>query len=408
MAMRRVLLILLANQVGVLTAAPAPGPEFIARGYLTREDLGVLSAGRSDSARLHGVLTPGVYLYRSRYQYGEPIPAWFVIRNHGEAREVDVRLDFHAARPMTRNSVRVHLTDLDSGRELPWIATHVYSCGGRLPLEIPRRGAYVVCGNLGQVAGRPLPAGRYSIRWSMQKQTSNTATFTVRPGPLPPTTSPARPSRAFLELRCPEARGDWSAPWTTTSTHPRTSGEVAAVLALGLSGRWYPDPKALRDRDEQLVLTAEWVGKPADGRLKLTVAPRWSGGPVLLPRHPRILLQYEASEEADPKETESQPGDQKEIKEIHWQAPQTLEITLPVKVRPRLASPEARLAVLLGSHPFEMPRESRFGVRELSKEARGEQPWAGVLRATVRPEPGPGRAGLPEARPQERKSAPLP
>src|SRR5262245_66048768 len=117
------------------TAAPVPAeadrPAFGANGLLTRADLEKLrfTALRDpdprEDRRVAG-LAVAVHMPRTRFRHGEPVPAYFGLKNPDrEARGLDMQLALHGPRPTTWNGCDVLVRDLATRQpvDLGW-------CGG--------------------------------------------------------------------------------------------------------------------------------------------------------------------------------------------------------------------------------------------------------------------------------------
>lgn len=289
--MFRAVAILSALLACALLAAPAPAtrPLFGAGGVVTPADLEPIAFqtrekdGKKDARDPRAdALGVALHMPRNRFRPGEPIPAYFLVRNYSrEPVGLDLRLDLFARPLELRNSCKVRLVRSDTGMEVPYVGRGVWACGGPSPVVIPGRGHYCVRGDLAEGETRPLSAGEYECSWSYTGLWSRPVRFTVLPGKEKGREgSPASGEIRFLEIVPP--RGESAEAPAGARLIPHSAGKVAAALAVGVTGSHYPDIRDLPGRDDRIAASAEWLSDGKGERLRVTLRPARSGKVVHL------------------------------------------------------------------------------------------------------------------------------
>lgn len=376
--------------------APAPGPAFLTTGFLTAADLAALpwptptyeESERYGSTQTRG-FTPTVWMPRQRFISGESIPTFFMLRNHlPDARGLDMRLDLHRSMPQLMNGASLTFTNLDTGKPVEYLRSHVSACGGHPKLEIPARGYYVVRADLGNPDGKPLPPGRYGVRWRYLDIHSAESRFTVRvPGNSVEVRNPAS-ARPNLKWWVVQNHGpsNWK-PWKNAELYAFEGGEVAAVLGSGHLGRYYPDPFDLRACDDLVRVS---VVLKSERRLAVTLTPRWIGDRVACPQEIHVALRVAC----DPREESEnvramewgKEGDGKH--EAERLLPRALEVTLPANWREKIGRGlvgSGKVAVVVSSRHLRMPdsRMEKMHVGENKRSKDSAPEWQGVLCAPL-------------------------
>jgi hypothetical protein len=277
-----------AGCAAALLAVPLPTekqpsyrePLFGSGGVLTRAELDRLPfdepapvADETDDGPLPSNVALGVHLPRTVFSVGAPIPCYFLVRNRtNQPVGMDMRLDLSGPEPEHRNSCSIQVRDLRTGKGVPFLARHCWACGGRSGIELKPNGYYCTRGDLSRTADGFLSPGRYEVSWTYCSRRSGAVSFTVKGAAAERKPAP-RSSIAFLEFTRAGAReegeaGDERAPevWDKVELRPRQADEIAAALALGHEGRYYPDIRELPHRDDLAHVTARWSSrKPATG-----------------------------------------------------------------------------------------------------------------------------------------------
>jgi hypothetical protein len=429
-------LILAASIVlgALTTAAAAPVPAatparaFGDRAVLTAADLAKLDYSApvtdAEALRQHPNLNGAavaLHLPKLRFHTGEPIPAYFVVRNRSDKPlGLDMRLDLFTTPPGKRNSCAIRLVNRSAGEEDRFIDKQVWACGSGSHVTVPEHGYYVAAGDLARGATGPLPPGEYECVWNYSFAKSNAVRFSVigeRPKKTPG--KAAFPDVRFLELtehgdrerkkaeKLEKAGPPKPVVWRKPGLHPIPAGGFAAALGVGLDGKYYPDVRRLPESDQLLQVTAEWTFGAAGDRLRVHLRPTRLGGEVVLPDRPYLYLQVEGEARDDRSEERDVVEKVTEKRRDGSHAPLTIEVRMPQDWRHRVGvAGRGRVAVLVSSTKV----EPQYGYeRLLDREKKlvhaDEEPvWAGLLRTPFteidlpKVEPGASTTGLDNRR----------
>lgn len=200
----------------------------------------------------------GVHMPATRFKVGEPVVAYFVVRNNrAEELDLDGRLDFADGTPVVCNDCDLRVLDARNGK--PPIGEgmlQLYKCGRREMLLVPSDGFYCVKGDLG-----PLPAGEYTVDWRCGEFRSAPVRFRVfdRDGHAPPAIRAVRSNYLFFHLDDDDERDhdDLEVPeggpmrrFVALEEFP--AEEMAAALACGGEDgfAFVPDARAIPSRDK--------------------------------------------------------------------------------------------------------------------------------------------------------------
>jgi hypothetical protein len=349
-------------------------------------DDSVPADSEADEGPSVGKIVLGVHLPRTVFSVGEPIPCYFLIRNRTDQPVgLDMRLDLSGAEPDHRNSCNIHVRDLRTGKNVPFLARHCWVCGGHSGIELKANDYYCTRGDLSRSGDGFLPAGRYEVSWTYYSRRSAPLYFMVKGAATERKPAP-RSSITFLEVTrtgAREKRGDRDecAPevWDKIEVRPRHVDDISAALALGHEGRYYPDIRELPSRDDLVYVTAAWEFKETGDRLKVTIHPNDPNLGARLGGQPHLWLYVEGLGPPD-RERMAEEGDKKLEALRQIKLPHTVEASLPKRWRSAIPfGGKVRVAVIISTREIERP--GRGPIKELVKEDHtAGMVWSGLLR----------------------------
>ena len=415
--MHRAAPFLLAVILPAAVAAPVPPgaaqPEFGANGLLTRADLAkvrfdprvvpeVKRVEPSDERKYRDPRAKkppvAVHMPRTRFQSGDPIPAYFIVQNPtNHELFLDARLEVTSSRLVLSGRCDVRLTNRATGERLPVAEpSQVLRRGGDL-VEVPGRGYYCVRADLGRTTdGKPLPPGEYETDWSYRQMGSAPVRFTVLPAD-PDTKLPERPAPKAVRYfrlesdpdgeRGPAAEGG-PFVWAWLEMESLDTDSLATALASGVDGVHVPDMHAIPDRDGLAEVFATWIADAKGERVTVTLRSAVTGRELDLAAVPHFHLAIESAEN----DAAERLRELRKLVELLEHAdpristPFAVELRLPKDWRETCGvSKGDRVAVLVTSREVELSPEGDLIKKQAERESRpaktsGTPIWRGVLR----------------------------
>lgn len=377
----------------LLLAAPAPPgkPVFGAGGVVTRAALETISWKRASSGdrELRRLASLGVALHlpRTRFLHGDPVPAYFLVRNFGrEEVGLDMRLDLFCTPFALNNSCSLSLIRQTDGKNALAVQRNQWKCGGPGLGRIPAAGHYCVRGDLSQADGGILPPGQYECSWAYAGLRSQVVPFTILPrrdGVVPAVPAPRR--IRILEIVRPSAGGAKEPTSGEVELIPQGTGRFATALALGVTGAHHPDLDDLPGRDALLAASAQWVREKGGERIRVTLRGNDEVRGVRLDQVPHLYLHVQESgkESDDDLRRFAERGKDRRFEVVR--TPLTIDLPLPRNWRRTLGISEgARLAVIVSSVPIRVPEEGTLHKMESRSASRKARPlWSGLLRTPL-------------------------
>lgn len=403
--MRRLLPLLAFALLPVLAAAPVPQtagrPTFGAGGLLSRAELEkVPFASRSanqkerlpvppQAGELPDKATIAVHLPWTTFREGEPVPAYFVLRNGSDNDlALDGRLDLFGPRPDTWGSCVVGVFNAKTNERLP-VCRSEGSGNGSDVMVVPANGFYCVRYDLGHTtAGAPLPPGEYEVEWRCTGLYSAPARFTItrREDGAKPDNVPKQDRVHFYRMApAPDAErypAKVGAPflWDACRLDRAYAGDVFAALAVGHGGAYVPDLYALPDADRLVQASVQWKPYRDGDRVAVTLASRDPRAPVKFAERPHLYLHFRATGLGDlPDPADALPAEP--VAPTTGEGlvtPLTIEVRLPPDwLESTGVHRSGRVAVLVTSGPLELPQERAKGPKKAARRVEGA--WEGVL-----------------------------
>ena len=453
--MSRLLPIQFLALLPVAVAAPVPRdvrPEFGANGLLSRTDLAkVRFASRSIKERdKAGESTPerdannfdiAVHMPWTTFREGEPIPAYFVLRNNSKSvLGLTSRVDFSRYLPqMHGDAVSFDVRDRATGESVRKAANTTTNCGGGSLVDVPANGYYVMKADLSVATGVLLPPGEYEVDWVYGPRAAAAVRFSVtnsdarRPNPPPPfptkeggvaerpsppgggAASEASGVGSSAHLKRPELRffhmtegseyldraekvreidesnrKQEAVTWRETYLSETRTDSLSAALAVGQNGVYIPDVRTIPSADKLVEAWMEWKPYRDGDRMVVTLRAAPGVKEVRFEELPELYLQIEAPDGTRERWGREHEGDAKlhAILDRSLVTPLTIEARLPEGWRERTGiTGVARVAVLVTSKRLELQRGCGDLVKkalqeiERAESARERRPlWSGTLR----------------------------
>jgi hypothetical protein len=330
----------------------------------------------------------GVHVPAVRLFVGEPVVAYFVVRNNrDEELYLDGRLNFADGAPLACNDCDLRLTDARTGKPAHFRTRQQIESSRHDELVVPADGFYCAKGDLG-----PLPAGEYELDWRCGEFRSAPVRFRVfdRDGPARPVARAERPGYAFFRLGADHERERQEADGTHpvrrfVALDPLDPHEFAAALASGSatdSATFVPDVRDVPSRDKHVLVSVDWHPYRSGDRIAVTLRAAPPFETVRFAELPHLHLQVEqlgACERA----RERLSAISKKLEPItYFVTPLTVEAHFPEGWREALGSGEAaRVAVVVTAREPQLPSD---GLKAFGKIERAEHPecptWAGAVR----------------------------
>lgn len=397
----------------VLAAAPVPRDQaavsFGANGLLTSEDLKTVrfnSKPARTAEELKGLqLKPGerpedydaaVHLPRTRILHGEPIPAFFVVKNATKRKlGLKMLLEFAAPECRFRGETDLQIKCLTPGVEASLLMAHCTHCSADPLVEIPANGFWVAHGDLTRLGAEPLPPGEYQVEWTCQVRAAEPVRFTVLPGngaAIKPSPQPDR--HRFLAIQPDDAqagKGDTFA-WSDFGMEPIRAVQMAASLGVGLFGKYVPDYRTIPATDGKLIVRASLRREKDIEKLIVTLDSKDPRTPVEFEDVPKVYLHIE--EKSDNKSMENLARalrDEMRRAEPRLRTPMIIEVPFDAERWKEAGFAEGRVAAIVTSGKLEFPRrgreleklQARLDIRSVGRDPASI--WTGVLRSEFLP-----------------------
>ncbi len=308
--------IMLSVLFAVAPAPPMPPPEFGANGILTANDLKDvtfrsrvrLTAEQLKERTLHRGERPddydvAVHLPRTRFEQGEPIPAYFVVKNMTNAKiGLKMGIDFTGSAPYLHGEATFSLRRVNDDTPLKSSYLHATHCSGDSLADLSPNGFFVRRGDLSRLGEESLPPGQYEVEWSCQLRASAPVTFTVLKSTVPANRAKIEPVRnRFLAIvpDNPEAGDDDRLVWKDFSLESIDSDRMSAALAVGPFGKYVPDPRTIPTSDDLIEVRASLRREGTVETLIVTLDSKDPRRPVHFDEVPRLYLQFEERAERE-------------------------------------------------------------------------------------------------------------
>lgn len=428
--MYRLLPLVLLAFLPVAVAAPVPPggrTEFATNGLLTRADLekvkfdtqpikrddgrewpeDVVVAEREPRDEKKPAVKPAgpppanrydlaVHMPWTKFREGEPVPAYFVLRNNGARLGLGSRMDLSGEYPeLQGGGMSIDVRDRATGKSVLAGLEASTNCGGGSLVDVPPNGFYCLKGDLARVANG-LPPGEYEVDWRCGRFASATLRFTVTKGDGTKLATPVTHTRTqFFHLtpgedgdERPERAGE---PFLRTDCHMDSLHTPAMIsaLAVGQNGVYVPDVRTIPAADSQVEAWIEWKPYREVDRVAVTLRAVPPHKQVRFEELPQLFLQIETVGRSEHRAQAAEAvGKARDRDAELLVTPLTIEVGLPKGWRELIGTTgTARVAVLVAAKPIEMPRGAREQlVKHELVEVRRERPgedrpiWGGIVR----------------------------
>jgi hypothetical protein len=368
--------LLLLALLPVAVAAPIPPggrAEFGASGLLTRADLErvVFKSHPVKPGENVGVAPidedqPGkfdvaVHMPWTKLREGEPIPAYFVLKNlENTILGLDAQLELFRPRPTTQNACRISIRGQSPVTLVRGLTEGAWHCSNGALVQVPANGFYVVRGELTEMVEKGLPPGEYEVDWQYGKLRSSPVPFTVVKAEAKPVTREKHPNIGFYRLvnrsrheTDTENAGEPHKWQHTELTNAYTSG-MAAALAVGQTGVYVPDLHNIPSADKYVEAQIEWKTYREGDRLAVTLRAVPPYKEVQFADVPQLYLQVNVHD-GYPEWLKDNVEDEKEFPSRTLVTPVTIETRLPANWRERLkVADTVRVAVLVTSKRLQL------------------------------------------------------
>jgi hypothetical protein len=334
----------------------------------------------------------GVHVPAVRLFVGEPVVAYFVVRNNrDEELYLDGRLNFADGAPLACNDCDLRLTDARTGKPAHFRTRQQIESSRHDELLIPADGFYCAKGDLG-----PLPAGEYQIDWRCGEFRSAPVRFRVfdRDGPARPVARAARPGYLFFRLEDDYNRERQEFEPKDDEPHRRfvaledlPANEFAAALSTGSASdgqTFVADVRDIPSRDQQVIVSVDWHPYRSGDRIAVTLRAAPPFKTVRFAELPQLFLKVEAPA-AHERHRRTLEAVSKKLEPItNFVTPLTIEAHFPEGWREALGSGEtARVALVATAREPHFPFEGLLKAMDKEDRAKFEHPecptWAGVV-----------------------------
>lgn len=403
--MSRLLPLMFVALLPVAVAAPVPRdvrPDFGTGGLLTRADLDTVrfdSRPVKDDEKFAGEKRKGgepkfdlaVHLPWTTFREGEPVPAYFVLRNNADSvLELHSCLDFSEPFPAVHGGeCDFDVRDRATGESVRRSISHVTNCGGGSFTDVPARGYFVFKGDVSRVGEGTLPPGEYEVDWRYRRLYSAPVRFTVEKTANPKPAPRERRSSTFYHLTgssaAPERPGE-PVEWRCCSLGYEYPLRLAGALGVGQLGVYVPDLQAIPTADKHVEAWVEWKPYRAGDRVAVTLRARPPFKEVHFAELPQLYLQIDAAAEW----SVGAPGEAKDSarRGEALVTPLTIEARLPAGWREAVGvDGTARVAVVVVSRRLKLPSpggqvKQVEEIQRTEKRVGPEPPpeWSGVVR----------------------------
>lgn len=359
---------------------PAKPGGFGKNGYVTREDLANLPLGPAAKD-----LALGVYLPTTSVPVGEPLWAYFVVKNtHDREQGLDMRFDFLTGQTHgTTNSCSFTVKPLTDGVTIgPSRQMHTWECGGGPLVNVAGNGFYVAALDL--AAWGKLRPGDYEVSWQYSALVSNTVRFTVLAGEKAPADQVTTRQWNISEVAVSKPkRANGRETWGQASLLPWYQGAFSAALGSGVGDRHVTNLELLPASDELLSVSATWELGEITDRVTLHFSAKDPKVRVSLNKfHLYLLADFPGG----------RPGNDIKIADGRrtLTTPYFIEVQLPSSWRTRpkedKVAEKFQAAFLLTSSPLREPghRLIESGNRTETRivEENPAQVWEGLLKTS--------------------------
>jgi hypothetical protein len=320
-----------------------------------------------------------VHMPQTRFAAGEPVPAYFVLRNNR-----DELLSLRSTFDLRGNYLHLHGNGIDldvrdrkSGGSVRGKELLSTGCGPRI--DVPPDGFYCFRGDLNRLGGGLSP-GEYEVDWRYGRFRAAAVAFTVLPPEAKPVARPDRPwALHFFHLR--PNPDDEQRRWPVAGLdRVRSTDAMVAALAVGQAGPYVPDVRQIPSRDAHIRADMRWMPYRDGDRVAVTLRAANPTVPVRFREVPHLYLQVETPDDGRvPPEPldEALPAAKEGDRDLV--TPVTIEAKLPAGWREWFDAPRARVSVLVASKEIEFPRD-RAKPLDVRADRRDPPKWAGVLR----------------------------
>jgi hypothetical protein len=429
-AMRRLLPLLVFGLLPGAVAAPVPPgerAEFGTNGLLSRADLEKVKFDTQPAKREDGrdwpeeaiaaekrerdeqkLLKPAgprpanrydlaVHMPWTKFREGEPVPAYFVLRNNRSAMlGLGSRMDLSGGYPeLHGGGMSLDVRDRATGKSVLKGLCASTNCGGGSLVDVPGDGFYCLKGDLARVAGGLAP-GEYEVDWRCGRLASAPVRFTVAKGDGAKPAAPAkRTNTLFFHLtpgedgdERPERPGEPFLRADCCATSLYTQSMVSA-LAVGPNGVYVPDVRAIPVADKLVEAWIEWKPYRDGDRVAVTLRAVPPHKQVRFEELPQLFLQVETADRdyLGARDSEAEKARERGDDQL-LVTPLTIEVGLPKDWRDRIgADGTAQVSVLVAAKPIEMPRgRAERLMKRAEVEVRRDRPgedrpiWGGLVR----------------------------
>lgn len=349
-----------------------------------------------------------VHLPRTRVREGDPVPAYFVLRNNRD-RPFAMRSRFDLADPTPRvrgEHLDFTVRDRATGKPVAGSVCGATHCGGGALAVVPEDGFYCAGADLNRLTGGALPPGQYDVSWRYGGLRSAPVLLTVsrRDGAK----HAPRAGRTTLlcfhltenldDERDRDPRADGPVVWPETELEDVEANDLAAALAVGQHGVYAPDLHAVPKADAFVEAWAEWLPYRDGDRVRVTLRAVPLHKEVRLEDVPQLFLLVEVPVDAGANRRELPAKKLRALPEVPLRTtPLTIEARLPDGWRHFSDAPgAARVAVLVAGGEVELNRYGEVSKRQ-ERDRRIEDPDVPVWRGFVRSDFTEVRFPLPAA-----------
>lgn len=398
--MRRVLLLLPFALIPAVLAAPVPPgarTEFGTGGLLSRADLEKVKfdsrPAKEEEIEVEQDVTVekcdiAVHLPWTKFREGEPVPAYFVVRNRNESElQLRLQMELFGPWPIVWSACRIKVRDRATGKVAHTLGR---SCSKDETVTVPAGGYACFKGDVGQPRG--LKPGEYEVEWIYAGLRAVSVPFTVEKTDATHQPAPLRPYTRFFHI-APDpkhierpAKAGEPFFWHESRLDHIPASRMAAALAVGQHGVYVPDVHTIPTSDKLIEASIQWKPYREGDRIAVTLRAAGQNKQVRFAERPQLFLQTEAVDDhsADWR-FKDKAGDEKRSANDSalLVTPLTIEVRLPPKWRENtIETDEAHVAVLVVAKPLEWPTDKARAKADVVERAgpNAAPVWSGIVR----------------------------